>query len=129
VTITLGVETFAATTAEVLGALTEKSTALTLYLKSAGVAPEDLQSTNLSAYPMYGNFEPGSPPAISGYQANVTVDVRTADLAAASALVDGAVATVGDALRIQALNWVVGQQRGRPRRSSCRRGRQGEGAS
>jgi uncharacterized protein YggE len=108
VTITLAVETFAATTVEVLGVLSEKSTALTDYLKGAGVAAEDLQSTSLSAYPMYGNFDPGTAPAITGYQASVTVNVRSADLAAASVLVDGAVVAVGDALRIQGLNWSLG---------------------
>ncbi len=109
VTLTMGVEVVAATTTEVLDSVSTKSDALVAYLRGAGIASEDLQTTNLSVYPnyVYDGVLPGGSPAISGYTANVTLSVRVGELAQASTLVDGAAFTVGDALRLQGLMWSI----------------------
>ncbi len=108
VTLAIGVETSAPTTAEVLGALSTKSNDLIAYLRDRGIPEEDLQTTNLTAYPTYGEYLPGGgTPAIVGYVATMTVNVRADDLDRASELLDGAAFTVGDALRVQGLSWSI----------------------
>ena len=103
----MGVETYAATTSEVLASITMKSDALISYLRSQGIAETDLQTTNLSMFPTYGNYTPEAPTPITGYQASLTITVQLDDLTQASAVVDGAAFAVGDAFRIQGLSWSI----------------------
>ncbi len=108
VTVAIGVETVAPTTAEVLKTLSEKSNDLIAFLRESGIPEENLQTTNLTAYPTYGEYLPGgATPAIVGYVAGVTVNVQADDLDKASTLIDGAAFTVGDALRVQGLSWSI----------------------
>lgn len=108
VTITMGVETTAPTTVEVLQALSSKSDALIAYLRKEGVPEENLQTTSLTAYPTYGDYPPGGgSPSITGYTASMSVNVQVADLTKASTLIDGAAFAVGDALRLSGLSWSI----------------------
>lgn len=108
VTVAIGVETTAPTTAEVLKALSQKSNDLIAFLRQSGIPEENLQTTNLTAYPMYGEYLPGGgTPPIVGYVAGVTVNVQADDIDKASTLIDGAAFAVGDALRVQGLSWSI----------------------
>ena len=58
-------------------------------LKALGIADADIQTTNLSLYPQYGN---GSTPKIVGYQISEQVQVTVRDLDKAGDVVDAATA-------------------------------------
>lgn len=103
--LTLAVELQAPTTREVLDAVAAQSTALHDFLVASGIPEDQLQTTQLSVYPVYGAYTEMGVGVITGYSATVSLSVLTADLAAASTLVDGAADVVGDALRVTGLQW------------------------
>ena len=67
-----------------LGVTVTKST-----VKALGVAEADVQTTNLSLYPQYGN---GSTPKVVGYQISEQIQVTVRDLDKAGDVVDAATA-------------------------------------
>jgi uncharacterized protein len=103
--ISMGVEAYALTTAEVLNIVTSKATVVNDALKAQGVAPADMQTTQLTVYPRYDNPGPYGSAAISGYVASMGVIVKARDIAQASTLVDAAAKAAGDAFRANGLNW------------------------
>jgi uncharacterized protein len=105
--ISMGVETFAVTTAEVLDTVTSKAALVNDAMKALGVPPADIQTTQLTVYPRYDNPGPYASQTISGYVASVGVSVKATDIARASTLVDAAARAAGDAFRVNGLNWSV----------------------
>jgi uncharacterized protein len=58
-------------------------------VKALGVADADIQTTNLSLYPQYGN---GSTPKVVGYQISEQIEITVRDLDKAGDVVDAATA-------------------------------------
>jgi uncharacterized protein YggE len=75
-----GVTTQGATAGAALSANARSMTAVIAALKRAGIADRDIQTSNLSINPVYGDSSRGGPqpegPRIVGYQASNTVTVR-----------------------------------------------------
>ena len=76
-TITVGVDATAASAGQAMSANAQRMSRVIEALKAAGVAPRDLQTSNLSLSPQTVNEE-GRPPRITGYQASnqLTATVR-----------------------------------------------------
>jgi hypothetical protein len=94
-TLTLGVQTTAADAAGALRANAARMTATIAALKGAGVAPRDIQTSNLSLAPQYAYAE-GKPPRLTGYQASNQVTVSVDNLARLGGVVDAVVAAGAD---------------------------------
>jgi uncharacterized protein YggE len=89
-TITLGVQTEAATAAQALQANAEQMTRVMAALKRAGIAERDLQTAQLNVNPKYV-YEQNQPPRLTGYDASNQVAVTVRDLKRLGATVDAAV--------------------------------------
>ena len=89
-TLTIGVTTEDATAAEALGANSAAVEAVIARLTEAGVAPGDLQTSNLSVTPNWSGYDSGTP-AISGYIAANLLTVRVRRLDGLGAVLDAAV--------------------------------------
>ncbi|MDP2083691.1 MAG: SIMPL domain-containing protein [Gemmobacter sp.] len=90
-TITLGVQTQAATAAEALAANTARLAAVLERLKAAGIAERDLQTSGLSLGPQMEYPREGQPPRLVGYEVSNMLTVRVRDLARLGAVLDQAV--------------------------------------
>ncbi|WP_297506764.1 SIMPL domain-containing protein [uncultured Caulobacter sp.] len=90
-TITLGVETSAATAGEALKANGARMNQVMAALKKAGIAERDIQTSNLNLNAQYA-YEQNQPPKLTGYQASNQVTITVRDLTRLGATVD---ATVG----------------------------------
>ena len=90
-TITLGVQTEAATAGEALKANGLRMNQVMAALKKAGIAERDIQTSNLNLNAQYA-YEQNQPPRLTGYQASNQVTITVRDLAKLGATVD---ATVG----------------------------------
>ena len=102
-TVVIGVETRAATAAAALTANSTKANQLIATLKSNGIAPKDIQTSNLSVYPQYDN----QGRRITGYQVTNTVTATVKDLKNAGTLIDAAAAVAGDAFRVNGLSFSI----------------------
>ena len=91
--ITIGVSTVAPTARAALDANNAQTTKMFAFLKSAGVADKDMQSTNLSISPQYRNYRPNEnrQPEIIGYTVNNSVRVAVRKLSAFGEVLDGVV--------------------------------------
>jgi uncharacterized protein YggE len=89
-TITLGVQTDAATAAGALSANAAQMTKVVAALKKAGIAERDIQTSNLSVNPQYV-YEQNQPPKLNGYQASNQVTIQVRDLARLGQTVDATV--------------------------------------
>jgi hypothetical protein len=89
-TITLGVQTDAATAQAALAENAKRMQAVFAALKKAGVADKDVQTSNLSIAPQYAYAE-REPPKLTGYQASNQVSVIVRDLKRLGATVDAVV--------------------------------------
>jgi uncharacterized protein YggE len=103
-TVAIGVQTQGASAKGALDANNQKANALIQVLKSKGVAAKDLQTSQLSIQPTYG--EKGQ--QITGYQVSNMVTAKLHDLARAGALIDSAAAVAGDAVRVQQVAFSIG---------------------
>jgi len=103
-TVVIGVQTQGASAKDALDANNQKANALVQVLKSKGVAAKDLQTSQLSIQPTYG--EKGQ--QITGYQVSNMVTAKLHDLARAGALIDSAAAVAGDAVRVQQVAFSIG---------------------
>lgn len=103
VTMVLGVQTRDQSAKGALDAADNKAAALINALKSRGVAPADLQTSQLSV-------NPTSDPAtgrITGYEVTNQVTATLHDIHAAGGLIDAAGEAAGDAVRLQQLTFSV----------------------
>jgi len=89
-TITLGVQTEAATAAQALQANAEQMTRVMAALKRAGIAERDIQTSQLNVNPKYA-YEQNQPPRLTGYEASNQVAITARDLKRLGATVDAAV--------------------------------------
>ena len=96
-TISLGVTTNGATAAAAMRANSEAMALVSQRLKAAGLAPEDLQTSNLSLNPNWTNNASGAS-EVSGYVASNMLTVRVRDLAQLGGLLDAAISDGANAL-------------------------------
>ncbi|MDB5677648.1 SIMPL domain-containing protein [Sphingomonas bacterium] len=90
-TIRAGVVTQSATAAQALADNARRMAGVLAALKTAGVQPRDIATSNVSLQPQY-RYENDKPPVITGYQASNTVSVRFRDVAKSGAILDALVA-------------------------------------
>lgn len=88
--INTGVTSEAATAQEALAKNNTAMTAVINALKNAGVAEDDIQTSNFSINPVYPPYQPNqtTPPRISGYQVSNQVSARVKELAKLGAILD-----------------------------------------
>jgi len=103
VTIVIGVQTRAQSAKAALDANTDKATALINVLKSKGVAPADLQTSQLSVNPTSDS----ATGRITGYAVTNQVTAKLHDIGAAGGLIDAAGDVAGDAVRLKQLSFSI----------------------
>ena len=91
-TISLGVTTEGLTAAEAMAANSKALSAVIERLKAAGIAENDLQTSNLSLSPNWVGYDSGQTPTISNYMAMNMLNVRVRDLAALGSVLDASIA-------------------------------------
>jgi len=101
-TISIGVAVSDASASSALSDANQRATALTNSLKTSGVVPGDIQSTDFSINPTYSLSG-----TITGYQVANTLMVTLHDLSKAGQAVDSAASSAGDAIRINGLTFSV----------------------
>jgi uncharacterized protein YggE len=79
-------------------------TALIKALKEANVADKDIQTRNVSLYPVYGQDTANK---ITGYQLANRVTVCIRDISKVSAIIDSAVKAGGNPVRVQGINFGI----------------------
>lgn len=100
-TIWMGVQVQAATTQEALDTLSEKANALVATLTALGIADEDIQTSGLSLWPVYGN----DGTTVTGYQASNNVSVTVRELDRAGEVIDAAQGFVGEGFTLGGINF------------------------
>ena len=103
VTIVIGVQTQSASAQTALDDNNKKAAEVIGVLKDSGVAPADLQTSQLSINPSYD--EKGQ--QITGYQVTNMVTAKLRDISTAGAVIDAAGKTAGDAIRVQQLSFSI----------------------
>jgi uncharacterized protein len=90
--VTLGVTTTAKNAGEAMAANAKAANALVSLIKAEGVAPADIQTSDLSISPVFSQPAPGqtSAPTITGYNVSNSVAVTVRDLPRLGALLDKA---------------------------------------
>jgi uncharacterized protein YggE len=102
VTIALGVETRSASAQSALDDNNKLAADTIAVLKDSGVAPEDLQTSQLSVYPSYDDKG-----KVTGYQVTNMVTAKLRDIGKAGAVIDAAGKSAGDAIRVQQLSFAI----------------------
>jgi uncharacterized protein YggE len=98
-TVSLGVQTNGGSATEALARNADRATAVINALKGAGVAPADLQTSQLSLYPTFDNK--GRP---TGYSVSNMVTAEVHDVANAGGIVDAAAAQAGNDIRVNGIS-------------------------
>ena len=104
VTIDIGVQTQASSASKALEDNNAKANAVIGVLKGKGIAPADLQTSELTVNPTYDS----NGTAITGYQVTNSLTATLHDVAKAGAIIDAAQAAAGDAARIDSLTFSIG---------------------
>ncbi len=91
-TVSLGVTTEGATAAEAMAANSKALATVLERLKSAGIAENDVQTSNLSLNPNWVGYDSGQTPTISNYIASNMLNVRVRDLASLGSVLDASIA-------------------------------------
>jgi uncharacterized protein YggE len=102
VTIGLGVQTKSVSAKAALDDNNRLATAVIAVLKENGVAPADLQTSQLSIDPSADNKG-----QITGYQVTNMVTAKLRNIATAGALIDAVGKTAGNAVRVQELSFSI----------------------
>lgn len=91
--VSLGVSQQADTAGAAMDAMSSSMTAVLAQLASAGIAPADIQTGQLTLDPVYdtGSYDGGGTPVITGYMATTMVEVRVRDIAAVGDVLDAVV--------------------------------------
>jgi len=103
VTIVIGVQTQSTSAQTALDDNNKRATDVIGVLKESGVAPADLQTSQLSINPSYD--EKGQ--QITGYQVTNMVTAKIRDISTAGTVIDAAGKTAGDAVRVQQLSFSI----------------------
>jgi len=90
--LSTGVVTQAGTAAAALAANSRAMNGVFDTLKRAGIAEKNIQTSNFSVSPQYGNPKPGGAPHITGYQVSNTVTVMVVGLDKIGPAIDALVA-------------------------------------
>jgi uncharacterized protein YggE len=92
--VTLGVTTTAKDARDAMAANAKQANALVAVIKSQGVAPADIQTSDVSISPMFSNQPPGqaSAPTVIGYSVSNSVTATVRDIPDLGALLDKGVA-------------------------------------
>jgi uncharacterized protein YggE len=91
-TLSGGVVTQATDANGALRANAEQMTRVMAAIKAAGIAERDVQTAGISIYPQY-RYAENQPPAITGYQASNTVNVKVRDVSRLGKVLDALVAS------------------------------------
>jgi hypothetical protein len=96
--ISLGVQTAGKKASDTARNNAQSTDALIHAVRAAGVAEEDVRTSDYSLDPQYADVmrRPNQPPTIVGYQANNTVTVTVRDISRVGAVIDAAVAAGGN---------------------------------
>ena len=86
-TLSTGVVTQAADANAALRQNTEQMTKVVTAIRAAGIAERDVQTTGISINPQY-RYAENQPPAITGYQASNTLNVKVRDIAKLGKVLD-----------------------------------------
>lgn len=97
-TLTLGVTSQMPSASQAMAANKSALTAVLSQLTAAGIAPSDLQTSQLQLNPMWGHDQNDADSVISGYVASNMVRVLLRDLGDMGAVLDAAVATGANTL-------------------------------
>ena len=91
--VTVGVTSTGKNAGDALAANAKAASALVSLIKTEGVAPADIQTSDVSISPMFSQPAPGqtSAPAITGYSVSNNVTMRIRDIPHLGALLDRAV--------------------------------------
>ena len=89
-TITLGVQTRAATAAQAMAADAAQMTSVMAALRRAGLGDRDIQTSNISLAAQY-DYPQGQPPRLTGYAASNDVTITVNDLARLGGTLDAVV--------------------------------------
>jgi uncharacterized protein YggE len=100
--LSLGVSGRGASAADVLATISDRAQKVIDALHGAGVADDDIQTSNLSVQPVVDDQN-----HITGYQATNTVIARIRDLSKAGAIVDAAAAKAGDSIRVDGISFSI----------------------
>ena len=92
-TITLGVQTEAATASDAMAQNATRMSRIVAALKAAGLADKDIQTSNISLDAQY-DYQQNQPPKLRGYQASNTVLITVYDVSRLGRTLD-AVTTAG----------------------------------
>src|SRR6202453_5056965 len=98
--VTLGVTSTGKNAGEAMAANAKAANALVSLVKTEGVAPADIQTSELSISPMFSQAPPGqqTAPTITGYSVSNNVTVTLRDIPRLGALLDKAVAAGANAI-------------------------------
>jgi len=102
VTIALGVETRSTSAQSALDDNNKLAADTIAVLKDSGVAPEDVQTSQLSVNPTYEDKG-----TVTGYQVTNMVTAKLRDIGKAGAVIDAAGKSAGDAIRVQQLSFAI----------------------
>jgi len=102
VTIALGVETRSSSAQSALDDNNKLAADTIAVLKDSGVAPEDVQTSQLSVNPTYDDKG-----TVTGYQVTNMVTAKLRDIGKAGAVIDAAGKSAGDAIRVQQLSFAI----------------------
>jgi len=106
-TISLGVETTGGDAASALSSNNQEAQALIAKLKADGVAPADLQTTELQISPTYTEGSPSQPPRIDGYTVDDEVVAKLRQLDTAGQVIDDAAAAAGNDIRVDSIAYSI----------------------
>jgi uncharacterized protein YggE len=102
-TISLGVQTGGKTAQEALADNNTRANNLVNVIKERGVAPKDIQTSDLSVYP---TFDPKSG-KVNGFSAQNTVTAKLRKISDAGPLIDAVTFAVGDAIRLNGISFAI----------------------
>lgn len=103
VVVTLGVESQGAEASQALSGNNERTNALIEILKQAGVAEEDIRTSQFSIFPRYDN----EGRSITGYMVTNLLTARVSDSTDAGAIIDAAAAAAGNDVRVQSVMFEI----------------------
>jgi uncharacterized protein YggE len=104
-TISFGVVVLADSVATAVSQAAENADAVIASLTAAGVAEEDIQTTNYSIFPQYDYSTDTQ--TLVGYQVNNTVTAKVRDLDAAGTIIDDVAAAGGDTTTVSGVSFSI----------------------
>jgi hypothetical protein len=108
VTLSLGVQTVGSDAVGALNSNNDSAAALIATLKQKGVAPRNIQTTNLQISPNFDNHG-----HITGYSVSNSVTVTLYGVAGAGAIIDAAANAVGNAITFNGVELSIGDNSSR----------------